>query len=94
MPKKYLTLDEAAAYLEISPDELQRSFHRGLPPGKLATAVDGRLYWDQADLRPPARATSARNTNVTPDAQLECGTCGKEYKTSRGLENHISREGH
>ena len=49
---KFLSLDEAADYIGITPHELQVSRYRGVEPGSLATKRDGVLVWDRTKLTP------------------------------------------
>lgn len=90
MEKNILTLEEAAAYLGVTTDELMLSFWKGLPPGNQAEKKDGRLTWDRRNLIPPPRTRTA----PAVDTPHICAACGKEYRTVRGLKAHIEREGH
>jgi hypothetical protein len=47
---EYVTLEEAAEVLEITPVELQRSRYRGMEPGTLAEKKDGVWVWDKSKL--------------------------------------------
>lgn len=48
-----LDVEQAAAHLGISTDELMMSFYRGLPPGKLAINEGQGLRWRRSDLARP-----------------------------------------
>lgn len=62
---KTLDVEKAAAYLGITPDELNRSWARGLKPGTLAKRVGGKLVWSQADLKAFQTAEDARSAPVS-----------------------------
>lgn len=68
---KTLNVDKAAEFLGLTPDELNRSWARGLKPGTLAKRVGGVLVWDQADLKAFKTAEDARSApsseSVAPD---------------------------
>jgi hypothetical protein len=49
---EYLSLEEAAEFIGITPHELQLSRYRGMEPGKLAEKKDGVLVWDKSKLTP------------------------------------------
>ena len=89
--KNILNTEEAAAYLDITPDELIMSFMRGLPPGNQAEKKDGRLTWDRRNLIPPPIPLSDRQP--APSAPFVC-SCGKEYKTAGYYEAHRNAKGH
>jgi hypothetical protein len=50
--KRSLNLEEAAAYLGITPTQLERSRMRGLPPGTLGFKRRGELTFDRLELTP------------------------------------------
>ena len=49
---KFLSLEEAAEFIGITPHELQLSRYRGVEPGKLAEKRAGVLVWDRTKLTP------------------------------------------
>jgi hypothetical protein len=68
--KRILNVEEAAAYLEITVDELLHSRHKGLPPGRLGYTEAGQLFWRRADLIPPPRpkpVSAARGKRPGPE---------------------------
>lgn len=68
-----LDVDKAAAFLELEPDELRRSWARGLEPGTLAKRDKaGDLVWSQAALRKYKTAQDARS--VDPDDVTDAGS--------------------
>jgi hypothetical protein len=50
MTEDRLTLEEAAELLGISPDQLNLTRHRGLPPGKYGYRDGTTIYFNRADL--------------------------------------------
>jgi hypothetical protein len=57
MAKNKLTLEEAAEYLGISPDELMQTRGRGLEPGRSGYKDKGVLVWNRKDLPKSAETT-------------------------------------
>jgi hypothetical protein len=70
-PPPVLDLDAAAKYLGLTPAELMRSFHRGLPPGRLALKTPDGLRWRRADLLPPKPKTIAQDPDAAADRVAE-----------------------
>jgi len=56
MAKNKLTLEEAADYLGITPDQLMATRGRGLEPGRSGYKDKGVLYWNRRDLPKPDTA--------------------------------------
>lgn len=68
---KPLDVDKAAAFLGIEPDELRRSWARGLEPGILATRnKGGELQWTNAALKryQTAQIAASKESSSVPDA--------------------------
>lgn len=83
-----LSLEEAASYIGLSPDELLTSFYKGTAPGKLGYKAGGRLVWNREDLLP---APVDHIVEVAPSTL--CVDCGFRAKSVAGLANHRRKHG-
>ena len=88
-----LTVEEAAARLGMTVDELMFSRARGLPPGTLGYREDpyGPLVWKRDDLLPaPPEKLRAMADMVKQIAENtnQCVDCGFQAKSKGGLAAH------
>lgn len=102
-----LNIEEAAEQLGITPDELLRSFYRGLAPGSLAHGATGgveALRWKATDLDQIAEVPSdgldpekldqmAGMVQKIAESTLQCIDCGFQAKSKGGLTVHRRKHG-
>lgn len=98
MTKHLLTLVEAAAHLDMTPEALMLSRARALPPGILGFKErrGGPLVWHVDDLLPAPRAKLEKMAGMVEaiaDATHQCIECGFQAKSKGGLATHRRRHG-